>query len=477
MFSYNRSIQRLLTINLIYFICVHLLSLPICAEVAYEYITFHDLVPSDRTLTQCWDHIGMDDQERIYIGFTSNCSGSNLEDVCMFRFSPETGKREFLGTFMDAAKDVLNYSSDESLPKGHTDIVNISGTLYMGSQGFHDWKGEIYNITPNLNDYRGGHIFTFNTEADIWDDASKSLPGGIVVEHEGVVCLEHAPGSDLLVAITHPLSNIILFDYVNDTIFRKVEGIPWQSGNPLSREVVVTRTGIIYTYRGTENPEDRAKTFNIWKYDIAADALTETSFQCSGGFWDGQAKTRDGNHIYISSCNGNLYHLDVEADEWKSFGHFLPREAYDRGERLTYLYGICMSPNEEYIYGIASMSNQLTGNLYEFNRTSGEINTVENVGENGCFTGNDVRDSQGNIYFAHHGSAQDGWNGNCGLLKITVSEPLHLTERPDTEKSVAGKAANRNIIAAKTYLLNGRLTDIRSKRILPRTFRNHITVP
>lgn len=470
----NKKHLKLTEFSLCAILLFHFLPLTVFGEVPYTYIRFDDLVPSDRTLTQCWDHIGIDNQERIYIGFTSNCSGSDLEDVCMFRYNPGNGKREFLGTYMAVAKNAQNYETGESLPKGHTDIVTIDGTLYMGTQGFHDWKGEIYNISPSLNDYRGGHLYTFNPLSDTWDDASKSLPGGVVIEHEGIICIEYMPWNDLLVALTHPLSTIILFDYENNTVIRKVSGIPWQLGNPLSRELVVTRTGKIYTYRGTEDPEDRDKSFNIWVYDIATDKQSETTFKCSNGFWDGQAKTHDGNHIYVSSCNGNLYHLDVERDEWESTGQFLPEESYSRGERLTYLYGICFSPDESCIYGIASQSKQLTGNLYMYDCVSGKVTFIQNIGNNGCFTGNDVRDSQGNIYFAHHGSAQDGWNGNCSLLKITVSEPLSVPS--DHFRTPSGDKINHSI-PQKSYLLNGRITSAPNRYKKYQHIHNRILTP
>jgi len=47
-------------------------------------IPFDDIAPAGLTLEQCWNAMGMDHQERVYIGFTSRRSDGR-EDFAVFR--------------------------------------------------------------------------------------------------------------------------------------------------------------------------------------------------------------------------------------------------------------------------------------------------------------------------------------------------------------------------------------------------------
>jgi hypothetical protein len=114
-----------------------------------------------------------------------------------------------------------------------------------------------------------------------------------------------------------------------------VPGIPWRLGNPLSWEVVVTKKSKIYTYRGTEDPAQRDEVHRIWVYDPKTNESTETAYTATGGFWNGQTWTRDGNTIYLSTVNGELYKLDVGTEVFTYLGYFLPWEEYAAGGEST----------------------------------------------------------------------------------------------------------------------------------------------
>jgi len=94
--------------------------------------------------------MGMDGQERIYIGFTS-AHVDGREDFVVFRYDTSTGERRFLGTFMDASQAAGNLMPAEEIPKGHTRMLEIDGRMYMGSQGFHDLKATI-DTSPTTGD-------------------------------------------------------------------------------------------------------------------------------------------------------------------------------------------------------------------------------------------------------------------------------------------------------------------------------------
>jgi hypothetical protein len=379
-------------------------------------IAFDDIAPAGFTLKQCWNALGMDSQERIYIGFTSRRADAR-EDFAVFRYDPSTGERRFLGTFMDASQAAGNLQPAEEIPKGHTRMLEIDGKMYMGSQGFHDLKAAIDTL-PN---YRGSHLYAYDPSGGNLQDISRPLPGGVVTEHQGLIALSHAPGSDLLVGLAHPSSDTVLFDYKHSRVQQIVPGIPWRLGNPLSREVVVTRKGKIYTYRGTEDPAQRDEVHRIWVYDLKSKASTETSYTATGGFWNGQTWTRDGATIYLATVNGELYKLDGETEVFTHLGHFLPRQEYAAGVRVNSLYGISLSADEKRIYGIPRRSRSGGSNLYSYEIATGAVTLVGAL-EPAIYTGSQMRDSRGNIYFARFGDGQSS-EGKARLVIVHPSSP------------------------------------------------------
>src|SRR5262245_55092479 len=72
------------------------------AIVPRKMIRFDDLAPAGMALQQCWDAIGIDARERVYIGFTGR-RADGREDFAVFRYDPATGSRRLLGTFMDVS--------------------------------------------------------------------------------------------------------------------------------------------------------------------------------------------------------------------------------------------------------------------------------------------------------------------------------------------------------------------------------------
>jgi hypothetical protein len=316
---------------------------------------------------------------------------------------------------MDASQAAGNLRPAEEIPKGHTRMLEIDGRMYMGSQGFHDLKAAI----DTLPSYRGSHLYAYDLSSGKLQDISQPLPGGVVTEHQGLIALSHAPGSDLLVGLAHPSSDIVLFDYKHGRVQQVVPGIPWRLGNPLSREVVATRKGKIYTYRGTEDPADRDEVHRIWVYDLKSKASTETSYTATGGFWNGQTWTRDGETIYLATVNGELYKLDVETEVFTHLGHFLPQQEFAAGVRVNSLYGITLSADEKRIYGIPRRSGSGESNLYSYEIATGAVTLVGALAP-AIYAGSHMRDSQGNIYFARFGDGKS-WEGNVRLVIVRPS--------------------------------------------------------
>ncbi|HLZ64604.1 MAG TPA: hypothetical protein VKQ29_00165 [Aliidongia sp.] len=384
--------------------------------VVVRSIAFDDIAPTGLALKQCWNAMGMDGRERVYVGATSRRSDGR-EDFAVFRYDPASGERRFLGSFIDASQAAGNLEPGEEIPKGHTHMLEIDGKMYMGSQGFHDFKGSI----DALPQYRGAHLYAYDPAREKLEDVSRSLPGGVVIAHEGLVALAFMPWNHLLAGLAHPSSDIILFDYGQDKVRQVVPGIPWKLGNPLSREIVVTKKGKIYTYRGTEDPAQRNETHDIWAFDLKTNAMTRTPYAATGGFWDGQTWTRDGETIYVSTVNGELYKLDVESEIFTHLGHFLPKQDYEAGVRVDYLYGIALSGDEKRIYGIPRSTPSRGSRLYSYEIATGDVTSVGEL-ETAIYTGSNMRDSHGNIYFARFGEGES-WEGDVRLVVLHPSPP------------------------------------------------------
>lgn len=388
--------------------------------IEWAQVAFNDISPIAMNMQQCWNGMGMDDQGRIYIGFTSFRTDGR-EDFPVFRYDPRTGEKVFLGTFLDIVAAAGNAQEGESIPKGHTRMIFADGKMYMGSQSFHDLKWEI-DMLPN---YRGSHLFAFDTFTGAWSDLSAALPGGVVTEHEGIISLNILPQDHLLVGLAHPSSDIVLYDYQTEQLVKVVPGIPWKLGNPLSREVIVAPSGNIYTYRGTEAVSQRNETHTVWVYNIHTTEMKDTGFQMTNGFWIGQTEKRDGSKIYINTTGGELYEFDVATETFRDLGYELP-ETDDR--IIDYTYAITLSPDETKLYYVLSVIQNPggaegngsggTGELYYYDLATGKVVFVQQLPV-GIYTSADLRDDQ-NIYFSHFGNAANIWSGNPGIFILHV---------------------------------------------------------
>jgi hypothetical protein len=390
---------------------------PLTERISYE------LIRLDETrhpgIIQSWDNIGMDDQENVYFGFTTEVT-SGIEDMNLFRYNQTDGTYDHLGSYINTLIEADNYLPGESVPKGHTFMPFINGKLYMGSQSFHDFKGELYEPGHNLNDMRGSHIFTWDVQTETFEDLSKDYEGGVATVNEGILCFSQVTYGDYLFGLTHPFGSIVFLNHATGAIDKVVPGIPWSLGNPISREMVVTPNGNIYLYRGTEHPDYRHLSFNVYKYNIASDTLTMLDFQCMGGFWSGQTITRDQRHVYIVTVQGELYHLDTATETWEHWGKILPPGLVNQGAAIRNIYGMTLDFSEENIYGIIvrGEGGAQSGDLIEYNLATKTSTIVANFGT-GIYTGNDTRDSKGNIYFNRFGNT-NLWREYCGLLKIHI---------------------------------------------------------
>lgn len=381
----------------------------------YESIRLDDIAPKYLTLTQSWNALGLDDRGRVYSVWTSR-RDDGREDAALFRFTPATKQREFLGTFIDVAAAQGNLRQAEELPKGHTRIVQVGRKLYMASQGFHDFKADI----DALPKYRGAHLFSYDLDRGVLEDVTRNLPDGVLLEHQGIIALAYSPEHRLLIGLSHPHSDLVLFDPAAGAIRKLVRGIPWQRERMVSREFIVTRTGKIYTMRGAEEAKLRSVENEVWVYDIAKDEQHATGQHLTGGFWNGLAEAPDRNTFYVSTVSGELYAFDVASERFSRLGDFIAAE--DAQYRVKYLYGIALLPAADAIVGVPILERNGGGRarhtlsrVTEYSIARREFRAIASV-ERAVHTGSAHVDRRGNVYMA----AFD-WDTNCRLAILTPS--------------------------------------------------------
>jgi hypothetical protein len=230
----------------------------------------------------------------------------------------------------------------------------------------------------------------------------------------------------LLVGLSHPSSNVILYNYQTERLVGVYPGIPWKLGNPLSREVIVAPSGRIYTYRGTEAVDRRQEVHSVWVFNPDTGELKDTGVQMTNGFWVGQTRKRDGSKVYINTIAGQLYEFDTAAESFRDLGYELPP---GDNRIINYTYSVSLSPDEKRLYYILSVLQRPggtvgtgsggSGELYYYDLAAGQAVFVQQLPP-GIYTSADVRDSQ-NIYFAHFGNHSNLWSGNPRLFILHVS--------------------------------------------------------
>jgi hypothetical protein len=402
-------------------------------------VKFEDLKPANCTLTECWNGMGMDDRGRAYIGFTSSCGGKL--DFVVFRYDPSSGARRYIGTLRTTSGFAGNLVAGEEIPKGHTHFEQIGRKLYLGSQGFHDFKQQI----TGLENYRGSHLYAYDLDRDdSLRDMSALLPGGVVQQHQGMIACRSVPGTSYLAGLSHPYSDIIMLNTATQHVDTVVPGIPWELWHVISREIIPTKYGKIYTARGNELPSNNTGNNPVWVYDLAAKRFSMTSYTIYGGYISGAMTTTDGERVYLTTSNGELFVLQTATGAIAHLTHFLTQAEYASGKRIEFLWGMAMSSNDRKIFGI----NSLSGTLYEYDIASGVVARLQELGS-GYYTGVGMHDSRGNIYFA-------GFNTDMSNVRLEI---LNIGDRVHVQGSSPAKHGLREDTKAKSapaYDIRGR---------------------
>eukprot|EP00927_Polykrikos_kofoidii_P043892 TRINITY_DN3798_c0_g1_i1.p1 TRINITY_DN3798_c0_g1~~TRINITY_DN3798_c0_g1_i1.p1 ORF type:complete len:520 (-),score=67.23 TRINITY_DN3798_c0_g1_i1:80-1486(-) len=415
-------------------------------------IMFTDLAPQGVEMDFSWRAMGKDDSGIVYIGFNAKHVNSEFaprEDVLVFKYDPATQERTYLGSWLETAReagtlwDSGETSQLEEIPKGHTAAVYADGKMYFGSQGFHDFKDGL-NVTK-YEALHGAHIFAVNIATQTLEDVTRNEVDGVAIRHEGIICHTYSPWLGLLIGMTHPHGDISVFDVKGGSMQKVVKGIPWDVAHSVvSREIVVTKTGYVYLYRGPEKSKYRKESYSIWRYDLNSDAeaSTETDFKTTGGMWVGQARTKDDRFIYVSSVNGQVYRLDVDADSWSYVGYMRPQGDFDTSDDAINIAGFALSPDEKSLCGIVGgywKGATDVGRMYRMDLDTGDVSLALLL-DWGMYTGSDVR--VGNtLYFV----GASPWTRPLDpyLLSIDFPPPACNTLKPKNQVWTTARCQER----------------------------------
>jgi hypothetical protein len=366
--------------------------------VTSRLIGFSDIADGFPMAT-CWNAMGMDPQGNVYIVMSTN-KKLNPEDCLVLKYNPQTGERKNLGTFIDAARAADNYRDNEPIPKGHSNVPYFDGTMYIGSQPFHErnkWDG------MDLGGYRGSHMYTVDVTTGELVDISADQPDGVFQQRQGIIGLDAMPGLGLIVAMSHPYGDLLFYDPDQGTVVRKVDGpSEGQAGEPVGRCVLTAPDGKVFFALGWND-------YHMYVYDYHSDKLTKTGSTFREGFWNGMAKTCDGSRGWVMTSRGYLYEIDFDNDNADYKGRF---GTIDESFCLT------MSPDETKLYTVPSKAGDCDGDLVEYDIASGDFNTVKDLGGDGdgWITGFNLRDDK-HIYFSKNSNDHDGY-----ILQIDVSD-------------------------------------------------------
>ena len=389
-------------------------------KAAVKIIRFDDLAPADARLTTCWDAVGIDSRQRVYVAF-SDQSDLHPNDTLLFRYDTRNGARKLLGTLRQISRDDNNLLAGETIAKIHVPFREHAGKFYFSSHDYHSYNGE-----AELDKHRGGHFYSYDLQTGKFEDLSKTEPGGISVPHQGIIGLTVLERQKSLAGLTFPHGDILIYDLEKPRSTLHPGIAEHRHAGKPTRQIFATEQGrVFFTYY------DRRPS-PLYVFDLHTGKTQKTRFNLHFGMLYGALRTRDGSTIYLVDLFGNLYAFHTADERLEDLGSLLPPEQSAAGLRVENCYALVLSPDEQKLYTFPSRLSEAPAlRLYEFNlkthqrRQIADFTVILNgsskgtqADRNGRITGSGVYDSEGRMYFGYHESGDTGRNG--ALLQITL---------------------------------------------------------
>lgn len=371
--------------------------------LAWKVIPFGELAPAAYPQSYSWNAIGADAEGRVYVVFGD---GATYEpeppDCLLYAYDSRTGGRSRLGSFARAALEAGNLKPDEGFMKGHTALVAAGGKLWMGSMPFHD------ATEPAPAGYRGSHLFAWDPAAGQLADASAAEAGGVVQARSGILVLASHPASGGLVGLSVPRGDLLFFESGSGRLQRVVPGPAAEYRSRLPRNLVVAPDGRVFLAFARDDGSSA-----LFVCDPGSERLRELATANMRHFWNGSALTPDGRGAYVATSRGRLYYLDFALETFEDLGDFLPASELARGDSVKELFCLALDAAGERLYAIPTSISTREQALYEYGIASRSVRRLLDLRETGLFgmtfTGSDVRDLEGRLYFAVHYYGREGY--------------------------------------------------------------------
>ncbi len=406
-------------------------------EAKFDVIKFNDLASGLSVQLQwSWHAIGIDPADNVYVVFGGPDGDS--ADCALFQFRSRSGERRLIGTLSEAAKKAGTWREGERIEKGHTHLPWLNGKIYIGTMGFHDASSASPRQMEIAAKSHGAHLMVYDPSTDRIKDLSGNQPDDVFFPQRGFMCLSPMPAEGFIAAFTVPHGDLLVYDPKTAQPHVVVPGVPEEFGRHVTREIIPTPNGkIYYMYSPDSWGKGRA---HMYYYDLNA-RRRSGPIDIDPAYWNGSVRTRDGKAIYITTDRGDIYQLHPETDSVERIGNLIPeadRRAVEDGDRLyqaPHFLGMALSADEKFLYSIPLRKHilkkeaglreegekqargpQVPFGLFRFDlatRTAHRVADVPASVGNGYISGTNIRDSQGNFYFAHHGG------GYLGLVKVT----------------------------------------------------------
>ncbi len=411
------------------------------AEAKFEAIRFDDLATSlPMEMKWCWHSIGIDPDDNVYAVFGG--PRGDLSDCALIQYKARTGERRIVGLLSDAAKKAGTYREGERVEKGHTYLPWLNGKLYIGTMGFHDANKNSPKQMEIAAKSHGAHLMSYDPKADVIEDLSASEPDGVFFPQRGFLCLNVWPEEQLIAGVSVPGGDLLLYDPQEKKPRLKLKGDPEKFGLPVTRDVIPAPNGKVYwMYSSADWSTGKG---SMYVYDLKTEKRSGP-IDIDPFYWNGSVRTKDGR-IFITTDPGYLYELHYDTDRVERVGSLWPeadqREVLDEdGEHVfqkPHALGMVLSADEKGIYAVPLRKRILKAEahpktkgvqdprgpqtpfgLFRYDiatRTCKRVAEVPKEIGDGYLVGSNVRDSQGNIYFARFGGAYRGF------LKINPGE-------------------------------------------------------
>ncbi len=444
--------------SMVYFKNLMVKPLPLFAQsqqpkITYRFLSFTKNAPVPEGMGEfrsTWNSVGMDPDENVYVVWADqkgswsrqdNRTGHPYSDCALCRYDTKNDRYETLGSLVKTLKAEKNWSENEFVEKGHTQLLYMDGKIYLGTMAFHQIEGRVNDpmdtqrayCLNEMSKYRGAHLLAYDIQANRITDVTKNLPGGVLFENQGLIALGPLPELNYLVCLSTPRGDLAFYNFKTGEVDRIVKGVESELGNVIHREVIATPQGKVY-FGFADRVAERGK---LYVYDLNTDT-TQRLPDLPKGTLNGLARTKDRKHFYAVTQNCDIVHFNTETDEVTHIGSLVPED--EDGKLLAAglrkrCFGLVMSSDDKHLFAVVSTmgtggynSGRGALGVYEYDLPTNTSTKIYDFNDDPSLvqyttdflTGSHLIDSKGRIYTARNAMR----SGEVGFIQIDLSSRM-----------------------------------------------------